>query len=139
MTRRSILLVLFLAATLHAENRYIVVVQQSNTNTSVTRAQLRRMLMGEVATWPNGEKATVLLGPAGSPARAAALKEICGMTESDFSKHALQASFEGGNKPVPKSMPSEAAVKQVVQITRGALGIVEAGPVDPKLKVVEIQ
>jgi ABC-type phosphate transport system substrate-binding protein len=139
MTRRIVLLTMFLAAAAWSQQGYVVVVQKSNAIDKVSRAQLRRMLMGEVGTWPGGEKFSVLFGPSGSASRAAALKEICGMSESDYSKHALQLSFEGGGKPVPKSMPSDTAVRQFVQITRGALGIVDAGAVDGNLKVLSIE
>jgi hypothetical protein len=139
MTRRILILIALFAASACAQQGFAVVVQKDSPNTRLSRAVLRRMLMGEVATWPSGEKVVIMLGPAGNAARAAALKEICGMTESEFSKHALQMSFEGGSKPVPKSLPSDAAVRQLVQASRTALGIVEAGGSDAGLKVLVIE
>jgi hypothetical protein len=97
------LFALFASAAL-AQHGFVIVVNKDNPNTKLTKALLRRMLMGETATWPSGEKVTIFLGPAGNAARTAALKEFCGMSESDFSKHALQASFDA-ESPFPKASP----------------------------------
>ncbi|MGA3240330.1 MAG: hypothetical protein ABSG03_28975 [Bryobacteraceae bacterium] len=138
MTRRILILIALLASAASAQQGFAIVVNKDNPNAHLTRALLRRMLMGETATWPGGEKVVIFLGPAGNAARAAALKEICGMTESDYSKHALQASFDGG-KPVPKSLPSDAAVRQLVQGVRNGLGIVEPGGSEASLKVLIVE
>ena len=139
MFKRMIILVLLAAAAAYGQQKFVVVTQQANAATKLTRAQLRRMLTGETASWPGGDKLAVFLGPAGQPARSSALKDICGMTESDFSKYTLQLNFEGAGKPIPKSLPSDAAVRQVVQLTRGALGIVEAGGSSTGLKILSIE
>src|SRR5882724_5667228 len=104
MIIRTLFLSVVLATAACAQQGYSIVVQKASPITKVNRAQLRRMMLGEAATWPGGDKAVVLLGPAGNAARAAALKDLCGMSESDYSKHALQLSFEGGGKPVPKTL-----------------------------------
>jgi hypothetical protein len=138
MISRIVILIALLASAARAQQGFAIVVNKDSPNTHVSRALLRRMLMGEVAAWPGGEKVVIFLGPAGNAARAAALKDICGMTESDYSKHALQASFDGG-KPVPKSLPSDAAVRQLVQGFRNGLGIVEPGGSVASLKVLTIE
>jgi len=139
MIKRIVILIALFAAAASAQHGFAIVVHKDSSNTHLTKALLRRMLMGEVATWPSGEKVLVLLGPAGSPARAAALKEICGLTEWDYSKHALQATFQGESKPAPKSLPSDAAVRQLVQLSRTAVGIVEAGGSEAGLKVLTLE
>jgi hypothetical protein len=45
------------------------------------------------------------------------------MSEADFSKHTLQASFKGGMKAIPKTLPSAGVAKQVVQLTPGGPGL----------------
>jgi ABC-type phosphate transport system substrate-binding protein len=138
MINRIFMLIALFAASACAQEAFSVVVQKNNPATRVTKAQLRRMMMGEASSWPGGEKVVVLFGTAGDPARASALKQICGMSESDFSKYALQASFEGGAKSIPKSLPSS-AVRQVAQLTAGSLGIVDKGDAGPGLKVLPVE
>ncbi len=52
--------------------------------------------------------------------RSGILQQICG-SEVDFSKHTLQASFDGGSKAMPKTLPSTAIVRSVVALTPGGV------------------
>jgi hypothetical protein len=139
MKTRIVILIIAFAACAFPQQGFSVVVHKDNPAKSVSKAQFRRMMMGESPTWPGGAKLVVLMGPAGDSARGAALKQICGMGESDFSKHALQASFEGGDKAMPKTLPSTTAVRNVVALTPGGAGIVEATEAGPGLKVLPIE
>jgi ABC-type phosphate transport system substrate-binding protein len=138
MKTRLIVLMIALAACAIPQTGFSVVVNKDNPATSISKAQLRKMLLGETLSWPGGAKVVVLLGPAGDGARGAALKEGCGMSESDYSKHALQASF-GGAAKVVKTLPSTAGVRQVVALSPGGLGIVEGGQGGPGLKVLPVE
>jgi hypothetical protein len=139
MKTRILILLIAFAACAFPQQGFSIVVQKDNPAKSISKAQFRRMMMGESATWPGGGKAVVLMGPAGDSARAAALKQICGMGESDFSKHALQASFDGGDKALPKVLPSTGAVRNVVTLTTGGVGIVEAAEPGPGLRVLPLE
>lgn len=138
MTRRILILMIAFAACALPQTGFSVVVNKDNPVASISKAQLRKMMLGETAAWPGGAKVMVLLGPAGDASRGAALKEICGMSESDYSKQALQASFAGGTKAV-KTLPNTGAVRQVVALTAGGVGIVEAGQGGPGLKVLPVE
>lgn len=138
MIQRILILIAGLATAAAAQEGFSVVVAKSSPETQVTRAQLRRMILAEATTWPSGAKVTVLLGPAGDAARAAALKQICGMTESEFSKFVLHLGFSGEVKSVPKSLPSTAAVRQLVQLNAGSVGIVAPGDVNDTVKVLQV-
>ena len=127
-----------LAACAIPQTSFSVVVHKDNPATSISKTKLRKMLLGETPAWPGGAKVLVVLGPAGESARGAALKEVCGMSESDYSKQTLQASFAGGAKVI-KTLPSTAAVRQVVALSPGGLGIVEAGQPGNGLKVLPIE
>jgi hypothetical protein len=138
MKTRILILTMAFAACAIPQTSFSVVVNKDNPATGISKTQLRKMLLGEMSSWPGGAKVMVLLGPAGDGARGAALKEVCGMSESDFSKQALQASFAGGAKSV-KTLPSNTAVRQVVALTVGGVGIIEAGQTGPGLKVLPIE
>jgi hypothetical protein len=138
MKTRFIILLLAFAACALSQEAFSVIVQKDNPATSITKTQLRRMLMGE-GSWPGGGKFVVLIGPVGDSARAAAFKQICGMTEGDFNKHVLQVKFEGGDKQVPKTLASGALVEKTVQGTAGALGIVQAADVGEGVKVLPVE
>ena len=134
MKIRFVILALALAAAAFPEEAFSVIVHKDNAATSINKTQLRRMLMGE-GSWPGGAKLVVAVGPVGDSARTAVLKQVCGMSEGDFAKHVLQVKFEGGNKLIPKTLPSGAAVRQLVHATPGGLGIVQTADVGDGVKV----
>ena len=115
----------------------VVIVNSANKIESLTKAQLRKLLLGEQVKWSGGAKVLVILGVPGSQERAAVLKLICGMSEADFTKHFMQADFVGGDVTAPRVVPS-AAVPIVVQSTPGAIGIALAAAQVPNTRVVKI-
>jgi ABC-type phosphate transport system substrate-binding protein len=135
MIKRILLTSMALAASAFAQSGFAVIVSKSNPATHVTKAQLRRMITGESNTWPAGGKVSVMLAGPGEVARVAMLKEICGMSESDFGKFISQKAF-AGDSAAPKILPSAAVVLKVVQLTPGALGIVAAGDVNDSVKAL---
>ena len=138
MKVRILLLTLASAACALAQQSFTVVVNKDNPATSISKSQLRKMILGDTAAWPNGAKVVIFLGPVGDAARTAALKEICGMSESDFSHQTLQASFSGGSKATVKTLPA-AAVRNVVAVSPGGLGIVEGTTAGGGLKILPVE
>jgi ABC-type phosphate transport system substrate-binding protein len=139
MLMRIFALMIAFAACAIPQEGFSVVANKDNPASSISKAQLRRMILGEMTAWPGGVKVLVALGPAGDSARGAALKEICGMGEADYSKHLLQTSFAGGAKPPIKTLPSTAAVRQVVALSPGGIGIVDGTDGGPGVKLLTIQ
>jgi hypothetical protein len=139
MKIRFLILVLALAPCAFSQQGFSVVANKDNPAKSISKTLLRRMMMGEAPTWPNGAKVVVLLGPAGDSARGAALKQICDMGEGDFAKYLLKLSFEGGTKAAPKTLPSATSIRLVLQLTPGGLGIVESAQSAPGFKLLPIE
>jgi ABC-type phosphate transport system substrate-binding protein len=137
MIKRVLITVLALAASAPADSGFTVVVNKSNPATHITKVQLRRMVTGEMTAWPAGGKVLVLLASPGEPARVAMLKQICGMTESDYGRYLSQKAFGGDSAP-PKVLPSTAVVAKVVQLSPGGIGIVNAGDVTDGVKVLPV-
>ena len=139
MKTRLLLLMMTFAASAFTQQGFSVAVNKDNPATSITKAQLRRMMMGETPSWPGGAKVMIVLGPAGDSSRVAALKQICGMTEADFAKQVLQASFAGGGASPVKTLPSASSVRKVVAIAAGALGIVDGPQAGTGIKILTIE
>ena len=66
MTRRTVL-ALTLPAILRGAEGFAVITQKSNIH-PITKAQLKKLLLGQTASWPGGGKITLCLGPVGDPA-----------------------------------------------------------------------
>lgn len=135
---KKLLFLVLAAFPVAAQEDVAVVVNKASTVTHLTKAQLRRMLLAEQSTWPGGGKLTVLIGPAGEAARAAALEKFCGMSEADYAKFQLHANFNGDGKTSVTVMPSAIGVRNLVQITPGAIGILPVSAAGETVKVIKI-
>src|ERR1700733_6675870 len=72
-----------------------VVVNKANSTDSLTKSQLRKLVLGDEGSWPGGAKVALILWPQGSPERDGVLKSVCGMSEDDYNQHHMLANFSG--------------------------------------------
>jgi len=128
---------LSLAASLHAGD-FAVIVNKANPVTALSMAQLRKILLAQEAKWPAGGKIVVWMTSPGQPDRAATLKIVCGMSETDFTLYFMHASFNGESGNPPSAGGSGAAVRQSIASAANGVGFVPASLVDDSVKVVAI-
>jgi ABC-type phosphate transport system substrate-binding protein len=119
-----------------AEGEVAVIVNPSNTVSTLSPGDLHRIFLGDKATWPNGKHIFLIMGPPGSAERAAILKSVYKMSESEYSKFFLQATFTGAVSAPPKDASSTAEVKQLVAGNAGAIGYVREQDADDSVKVI---
>jgi phosphate transport system substrate-binding protein len=140
---RLILISLFIAFAAAApgiagDDDLVVVVNKSNPADNVTKAQLKKMILGEQPSWSAGKKVSVVLRAPGQPERDGVLRSICGMSEDDFNQSWMRASFNGSTATPPKSLPTGVAVRQSVAGSPGAIGFLRAADVDETVKAVTV-
>jgi phosphate transport system substrate-binding protein len=114
-----------------------VIVNKSNSTDSLSVAQVRKLLLGE-ETRVGGQKASVFLTAPGVADRTAVIKAACGMTETDFNMHFMQAQFKGETLEAPKAVSSSAQVRQAVAAAPGGIGFIRSADVDDSVKVIKI-
>jgi hypothetical protein len=134
LTIAAILLVGSLA---RAEGLAIVVGKKTSLD-SATTAELVKYFKAEKSKLPDGTKIAILVREPGSPERAAALSGIYQMTDAEYQKYFLQATFTGAVAAAPKQLTSATAVKAYIAATVGAIGFIKASDVDDSVKVVKI-
>lgn len=115
-----------------------VIVNKTNPADGLTKAQLKRIVLGEQSAWQSGKKVTVVLRSPGQSERDGVLHSVCGMSEDDFNQHLLHASFNGETAAAPKAISSGAAVRQLVSSIPGAIGFVLPSDVNDTVKVIAI-
>jgi ABC-type phosphate transport system substrate-binding protein len=115
-----------------------VIVNKGNTVDNLTKAQLRRILLGEQESWPSGKKVRVILRSPGQPERDGVLRSICGLAEEAFTQHLMQANFSGESGAPPKSLGSGAAVRQLVVTLPGGIGFVRVSDLNDSVKAVTV-
>ncbi len=121
-----------------ADDDLVVIVNKSNAIDNISKAQLRRLLLGEQDSWPGGKKVSVILRAPGQPERSGVLRTICGMTEDDFTQHLMHASFSGDSTGAPKALGTGTAVRQLVATLPGGIGFVHAAEVSDSVKVLTV-
>jgi ABC-type phosphate transport system substrate-binding protein len=126
-----------LPALLMAED-LVVVVNKSNPVDNLTKAQLKKIVLGEQGTWATGKKVSVVLRSPGQPERDGVLRSVCGMNEDDFNQYLMHANFSGDTGGAPKALSSGAAVRSLVMSIPGAIGFLHASDVNDTVKVVNV-
>ena len=86
-----------------------IIVAKNSSLENVTSAELVKILREEKARSADGVKFIVLAREPGSADRAAAMKGIYRMTEPEYQKYFLQATFVGAVQAAPKVVSGAAA------------------------------
>jgi ABC-type phosphate transport system substrate-binding protein len=105
----------------------VVIVNGSNPVDNLSVSDLKKLFLSDRSKWDTGKSVAPVMLTAGAPERTAFLKIVCGMSESDFSKHFLQAAFTGKSATPPKEVTSTQSVKANVTGSPGAIGFLKAG------------
>jgi ABC-type phosphate transport system substrate-binding protein len=129
---------LFLPPAAAADDDLAVVVNKGNTVDNLTKAQLRKILLGEQPSWPGGKKVSVVLRAPGQAEREGVLRSICGMSEDDFAAHLMHASFNGDAASPPKAMATGEAVRSLVGILPGGIGFLRTADVNESVRAVMV-
>jgi len=115
-----------------------IVVGKNSTLSNVTLAELVKILREEKGKNADGVKFIVLAREPGSVERAAALKGIYQMTDAEYQKYFLQATFVGAVQAAPKVVSGAAATRQFVAANPGAIGYLRGSDVDDSVKVLKV-
>jgi len=126
------------ALAIAADEDLAVIVNKGNPVENLTKAQLRKLILGEQDSWSGGKKVGVILRAQGQPERDGVLRSICGMSEDDFAQHILHANFGGDSGGAPKAMGSAVGVRQLVMTLPGGIGFVRSADVNDSVKVVTV-
>ncbi|MGA2741682.1 MAG: hypothetical protein ABSG65_30125 [Bryobacteraceae bacterium] len=114
-----------------------VVVNKANPVDNVTKAQLRKMLLGEQGKWSDGKKVSALLRSSG-PEREVVLHYVCGMSGLEFEQYFVHANFSGETGAMPKSLASGIVIRQLVASVPGSIGFMRMSDVTDSVKVVKL-
>jgi phosphate transport system substrate-binding protein len=121
-----------------AEQNLAIIVNQANTVDDISLKELHTVFLGERSHWPNGRRITLVMMDSGMEERKAVLRDICRMSETDFSRHFLQGLFTGEVFVSPKTLSSPTGVRKFVFNVPGAIGYVKAADVDKTVKVIKV-
>ena len=126
------------AAAAASGDELAIVVNKTSTVVNLSYSDLKVIYLGDKEHWPNGQKVLTVALASGRPELKAFLKHVCGMSEGDYKKYFLQASFTGKSVVVPRMAPSGAAVKALVSTMPGSIGFLKLSDLDSSVGVVKI-
>jgi phosphate transport system substrate-binding protein len=115
-----------------------IIVNQSNTIDDLSLKDLRTVFLGERSHWPNGRRITLVMMDPGLSERRAVLRDVCRMSETEFSRHFLQGLFTGEVFVSPKTLSTSVGVRKFVFNVPGAIGYLRASDVDSTIKVIKV-
>jgi ABC-type phosphate transport system substrate-binding protein len=119
-----------------ADDQIAIIVNPANSVSTLSPGDLHKIFMGDKGSWPNGKHIFLIMAPSGSPERAAMLKSVFKMSEGEYAKYFLQATFTGAISAPPKEASSAAEIKQLVAANAGAIGYVKPQDADDTVKVL---
>jgi hypothetical protein len=103
-----------------------IIVSKANPVETLSPTQLRKLMMGDVKTWPDGKAVTLVnLDPA-SPVFKCVLSAIVRMSDPEYKKYLLNAEFRGEQPVAVKVVDSAASAAKIVTASAGALSVVDA-------------
>jgi ABC-type phosphate transport system substrate-binding protein len=115
-----------------------IVVNTSNTVDDLSTGELRKIFLGRRSHWPNHRRITVVMMEPGEPERKTVLRDICHMSESDYSNHMLHGLFTGEVFVTPKTLSSPTGVRKFIFNVPGAIGYVRLADVDRTVKAIRV-
>ena len=113
------------------------IVKQDNPTESVSKKNLKKMLLGKAKKWKNGDK-VVLATLSGGDTHEKFIKTFAGKTAKQFTNYWRKMVFSGKGK-MPKSFDSEEDLAAFVADNKGALGYTTAGAVFDGTRTIEIK
>jgi phosphate transport system substrate-binding protein len=121
-----------------ADDTIAIIVNQANTIDDLSMKDLKTVFLGERSHWPNGRRITLVMMDPGLSERKAILRDVCHMTETEFSRHFLQGLFTGEVFVSPKTLSTATGVRKFVFNVPGAIGYLRASDVDGTVKVIKV-
>jgi ABC-type phosphate transport system substrate-binding protein len=132
---------LVLAATTFADDKsdsLAIIVAKDSKLDQITMPELVRIFRGEKSHAPDGTKFQLTMREPASDERAAILKDIYKMSDVEYKKYFLQATFTGMVQSAPKQISTMEALRSFVASTPGAIGYVRASDLDDNVKAIKV-
>ena len=129
---------LLLAPLAMADETLAIIVNKNSPLENVTSSELVKIFRGEKSKAPDGTRFTVVMREPRSPEREAALRGIYQMSDQEYQKYFLQATFTGAVQAAPKKVTGASGVKSYISNNAGGIGYVKPGDVDGSVKVLKI-
>jgi ABC-type phosphate transport system substrate-binding protein len=121
-----------------AQSTVKVIVHPDVNVSTLTQGEVSRIFLGKKTFWESGARISPVLPNEESPLTESFLAENLKKTVRQYRAYWKRHLFSGQGT-APKTFASSKLVSDFVAVTPGAIGIVDGGYNDDRVKVVELQ
>ena len=132
------LFVMILTFSLYAGDDLVLVANKSVSESNLSKQDLRRIFLGEMQSWKNGDKLIAINLPANNPLRQSFQNKVLGITVEELQKFWSDEQIKGNIVKPPVNQSSTKAVKLFVSKIPGAVGYIPASEVDDTVKIITV-
>jgi len=115
-----------------------IIINKDNKTDTVSTKDLRQIFAGDTVRWPGGVPIQTMATGAATPEHRIAIQFLFGMTEPEYQKYCIHATFVGSSQRVPRDFGTSQAVLRFVGFVPGAIGFIRADAINPSVKVLAI-
>ena len=118
-----------------------VIVNKSNPTDSLSVAQLRRLLIGDVRAWPDHKAVSLVSQGSSSKVFQCALSSIVRLSDAEYHRYIMSAEFRGEEAMTMQSAESDATSARLVAGSAGSIAIVDISSISAiggSVKVIRV-
>ena len=132
-----VLMMFIIVSSVHAQSSVKVIVNTSNTTSSISKAEVANLFLKKVTKWENGSKVVPVDQTVESAARVSFTKSVLGREVTAVKSYWQQKLFSGEATP-PTEKSSDAEIVNFVKANPGAVGYVSGNAQVAGVKVLKI-
>jgi ABC-type phosphate transport system substrate-binding protein len=106
-----------------------VIVNKSSNIDSLSTAQLRRLILGDVRTWPDQKPVKIVARESSSNVAQCVLSKVVRLSDAEYRRYLMSAEFRGEDPIAVETASSDAGVAKVVAGAASSFAVVDAGAI----------
>jgi hypothetical protein len=125
-----------------APGSLVVIVNKASTVESLSMAQLRKVMLGDVRTWPDRKPVMVVSREPSSPAAQCVLSKVVRLSDAEYHRYIMSAEFRGDEAMVVQTINSDLTIGRFIAGTTSAVAVVQASSlpaIASSVKVLRIE
>jgi ABC-type phosphate transport system substrate-binding protein len=119
-----------------------VIVNKANPVESLSMAQLRKLILGDVRAWQNSKNVALIARDPSSKDFQCVLSTIVRLSVAEYHRYIISAEFRGDDPMVIQTVDSDATAGKYVSGSAGGLAVVEANSLPAmgaSVKVIRVE
>lgn len=117
----------------------VVIVNQENPITSLSKMELHKIFAGDKSTWSNGLPIVPYIRSAPAHERDVLLDAVMKMTDMQYQEYWVKKIYSGQSVREPLALPTSGMIMEAVRSQKGGIALVNVGEVKSGVKVIPVE